>query len=232
MLNFQHKNQGEIREKKRVFTLGNGCGTLVRLTPGAIQISNAGANAMKKWLAVFLMVLAVPLGTHATTMLPMYLDDLTAASQTVVYGTVTSARTEWDEGHQMIFTIYTVVPSEYLKGQLGPTFELREPGGERDGMETIIAGVPAFRPGQEALLFVWTDPQGRHQATAFEQGAVKIETDVATGAKRASRAILLGSARGNLEVATSLPAINQLLPQLLDQVRASVAKTHTPASGE
>jgi hypothetical protein len=187
---------------------------------------------MKKWLAAFLMVLAVPLGTRATTMEPMYLDDLTAASQTVVYGSVIASRTEWDEGHHMIFTIYTVVPSEYLKGQLGPTFELREPGGERDGMETIIAGVPAFRTGQQVLLFVWTDPRGLHQTTAFEQGAVSIETDSATGAKRASRTIPLGSARGILEVAAAAPATQQILPQLLNQVRASVAKTHTAASGE
>ena len=183
---------------------------------------------MTKFLAAMLAVMALALAARATVMEPMSLDDLTASSQTVVYGKVLAARAEWDEGHRMIYTIYTVGASEYLKGQLEATFELREPGGEVDGMEMMIESVPAFRPGQEALLFVWTDPRGRHQVSAFEQGAVSIETDAA-GNRRASRAIPLGSARESAATASSAAA-SQLLPQLFGQVRASIARTGAQTS--
>jgi hypothetical protein len=192
---------------------------------------------MKRCLAVlFFLLLARPMA-QATTVMPMFLDDLTAASQTVVYGKVIASRTEWDEGHNWIYTIYTVVPWEYLKGQLGPSFELREPGGERDGMGTRVAGVPEFQPGQEAVLFVWTDPKGRHQVSGFEQGAVAITTEAATGAKLASRTIPLGTARAGdrpapAQLSIQPPPSSRALPQLFQQIRSSVAKSRQASAGE
>src|SRR5262249_49584942 len=132
----------------------------------------------------------------ATTLVRMDLDDLTAQSSAVVYARIAASRTEWDGAHTAIFTIYTVEPIEYLKGQLGGTFELREPGGERDGLAMRIASVPVFHAGDEAVLFVWTDKRGSHQVIGFEQGAVHVRTD-ASGAKVAERAIPLGSAKIN-----------------------------------
>ncbi|MBI3934349.1 MAG: hypothetical protein HY316_06625, partial [Acidobacteria bacterium] len=131
-----------------------------------------------------------------------------------------------------IYTIYTIEPAQYLKGQLGLVFELRELGGERDGVGMLVAGVPRFEVGQEAVLFIWTDPQGHHQVAGFEQGAVRIETDAASGAKVATRSIALGSARVASAVTTVQPATSRSLPQLLDQIRASVAKSRSNRSGE
>jgi len=189
---------------------------------------------MKKWDRIFmLLALAWANSAQATTVIPMYLDDLTAESQTVVHGTVVASRTEWDENRRMIYTIYTIAPMEYMKGNLGPTFELREPGGERDGIGMSVAGVPQFSAGQEAVLFVWTDREGRHQVTAFEQGAVEITTDRQTGVKKARRAIPLGSARATPAAASAVPSTvlaqqaapetSRSLPQLFQQIRSSVA---------
>jgi len=186
---------------------------------------------MRRWRAVFLLLL-IPAAMRATTLLPMYMDDLTAASQTVAYGTVIASRVEWDQGRNWIYTIYTIQPAQYLKGQLGTAFELREPGGELDGIAMVVAGVPHFEVGQEAALFVWTDPTGHHQVSGFEQGAVPIETDAATGSKTARRAMALGSAPAAGAVASDPSASYRLLPQLLDQIRASVAKNSVPPSKE
>ena len=98
--------------------------------------------------------------------------------------------------------------------------------GELDGIGMVVAGVPHFEVGQEAVLFVWTDPTGHHQVSGFEQGAVPIETDAATGSKTARRAMALGSAPAAGAVASDPSASYRLLPQLLDQIRASVAKSH------
>jgi len=184
---------------------------------------------MRRWLPALLLLLLIPARTPATTLLAMYLDDLTAQSQTVAYGKVVASRVEWDAAHRWIFTIYTIQPAQYLKGNLGSSFELREPGGERDGIGMNVAGAPHFEVGQEAVLFVWTDPKGLHQVTGFEQGALLIQTDAATGSQTASRSIALGSARATAAVPT---ASSRTLPQLLDQVRVSVAKTRQGRSGE
>jgi hypothetical protein len=189
---------------------------------------------MKKWDRIFmLLALAWATSAQATTTIPMYLDDLTAESQTVVHGTVIASRTEWDENRRMIYTIYTIAPMEYMKGNLGATFELREPGGERDGIGMTVVGVPEFSAGQEAVLFVWTDREGRHQVTAFEQGAVEIATDPQTGVKKARRGIPLGSARATPAAASAVPSAilaqqaapetSRSLPQLFQQIRSSVA---------
>ncbi len=148
---------------------------------------------MKRLLQMSFIALFIASALHATSMLPMFLDDLTASSQAVVHGKVLAVRTEWDEDHRWIYTVYTVEPAEYVKGNLGTAFELREPGGEKDGMILHVPSVPVFQVGQEVLLFVWTGPKGHHQVTAFEQGAVEIVTDPQTGAKTTARPIPLGS---------------------------------------
>jgi hypothetical protein len=170
----------------------------------------------------------------ATTLIPMYLDDLTAASQTVVYGKVIGARTEWDAGHNWIYTVYTIQSSEYLKGSLGPSFELRLPGGERDGLEMLVEGVPVFQTGQEAVLFVWTAPDGRHQVTGFEQGAIHV-AQAGGGAKLAARTVALGTASPEPTAFSLTPTTrfsSRALPDLFREIRASVVRTRPRTAGE
>jgi hypothetical protein len=196
---------------------------------------------MKK-LSLLAVVLALATATlHSTVMLPMFMDDLAGSSQTVVLGTITGKRTEWGPDRRMIFTVYSVAPQQYLKGSLGNSFELREPGGELDGEGFYVASVPQYQVGQEAVLFVWTDRAGQHQVTAFDQGSVPVVVD-AGGARQAARQIPLGSARtaqssnslvDSAREATRLaPTValsEKSLSGLLSQIRASVARTQPAA---
>ena len=161
----------------------------------------------------------------ATTLQQMDLDDLTAESQAVVYGRITARRAEWDRDHRFIYTIYTVQPLEYLKGNLGRSFELQEPGGERDGLMMRVPSVPEFAVGQEQVLFVWTDPRGRHQATGFEQGAVEVLTDPGSGERYVNRDIRLGSARMRSRSGSRDATTSRRLTQLFEQIRVSAAQT-------
>lgn len=178
---------------------------------------------------------------HATVMSPMFMDDLTGSSQTVVYGTITAKRAEWGADRRMIFTVYTIQPQQYLKGSLGEAFELREPGGELDGEGFYVASVPQFEVGQEAVMFVWTDPAGSHQVTAFDQGSVGVVSG-AGGVKQVSRQIPLGSARtaqtsnalvdSAADAARVVPTValsESSLSGLLHQIRVSVARTQPAA---
>ena len=43
---------------------------------------------------------------------------------------------------------------EEMKGGGERTFDVRIPGGEAEGVRTVVAGMPKFRSGQEAVLFL------------------------------------------------------------------------------
>lgn len=165
----------------------------------------------------------------ATTLLQMDLDDLTGESHTIVYGKIVASRVEWNRPRTLIFTVYTVEPFEYLKGPLGPVFELVEPGGEIDGLRLNVPGVPVFQAGEEAVLFVWTDSQGQHQVSGFEQGALGVRTDPQTHLKSVSRSLRLGSARENGLLQHSAPVTSAVLPEFLNQIRVSAARTRAAA---
>ncbi len=183
---------------------------------------------MSKIVPIFALFCSLAPFALGTTLQRMDLDDLTGQSNAVVYGKITGSRTAWDQAHTVIFTTYTVQAIQYLKGQLGPSFELRELGGERDGIAMKVPSVPAFSAGDEVVLFVWTDPAGNHQAIGFEQGALVVRTDPQSGAKTVDRAIRLGSASGGA-VVTPAQITSRSLPQLFDQIRTSAEKAKAAA---
>lgn len=176
---------------------------------------------MMKTTILLLVLCVMGLSARATTLVRLDLDDLTGESSAVVYGKIAASRVEWNSSRTLIYTVYTVEPMEYLKGRLGPVFELYEPGGTLDGLQMSVAGVPAFSVGQEAILFVWTDPHGQHQVTGFEQGAFRVRADPQTGLRIVDRVARLGSARVASAVASPT---SRLLPQFFDQIRSSADK--------
>lgn len=179
---------------------------------------------MRKITFALMLLFAAALAAPATTLQQMNLDDLTAQSHAVVYGKIVASRAAWDRTHSVIYTFYTVQPIQYLKGQLGSSFELQEMGGELDGLVVRVPSAPVFNLGDEEVLFVWTDALGRHLVIGMEQGAVGVQTDPRTGQKTLNRTIRLGSARATAAGADTGPVTSRLLPQLFDQIRVSVAK--------
>jgi hypothetical protein len=179
---------------------------------------------MTKLSALIFLSCALAQSAIATTLSRMNLDDLTAESPDIVYGKIIASRVEWDQGHTTIQTVYTVQPYDYLKGQLGSTFELEEIGGELDGWRVYVPGVPVFSVGDEEVLFVWTDHRGRHQVIGYEQGAIAVRSDSSTGQRLASRAVRLGSSSSQVSGASG-PFSSLSLSELLAQIRSSIAKT-------
>jgi hypothetical protein len=180
---------------------------------------------MKRIAILMFVWLTAMQSTDATTLIRLDLDDLTGESSAVVYGTIVASRVEWNSSRNLIYTVYTVLAQEYFKNALGPVFELHEPGGTLDGIQLSVAGVPAFTVGQEAVLFVWTDPFGKHQVTGLQQGAFPVRTDPQTGAKVVERVVRLGSVRAPNPAAS---ASSRILAQFSTQIRSSAAKARQP----
>ena len=102
----------------------------------------------------------------ATTLLWMDVQQLTAHSTSVVMGRAISQETLTGEPgvplNQVTFEI-----SRALKGDIRGTIVVNNPG---------FPGAPAFREGDEAILFLYTR-KGTHVMTGLQQGSFKIVTD-------------------------------------------------------
>jgi hypothetical protein len=106
---------------------------------------------------------------------------LTLQSSDIVIGTVDRVNSYWTPDHRRILTDVSVSVSQSLVGAGPGTLTLTQYGGVVGNVRVSVPGCPAFRKGEEALLFVWRDAQGRAQVNGLAQGKFDIERDPSTG---------------------------------------------------
>jgi FG-GAP-like repeat/Ig-like domain CHU_C associated/Dual-action HEIGH metallo-peptidase len=110
-----------------------------------------GRTLVSRLATAALLLVATPL--FAATFVVPNDRDLVARADAIVIGTaLDSYARESAEGGIETVTVLSV--SDTLKGRLGATINVVEPGGTLDGVSTIIAGVPQFAPGERVLLFL------------------------------------------------------------------------------
>jgi hypothetical protein len=105
-------------------------------------------------LFVGLVASAAP--AAASIVLAMDLPQLTAQSERVVVGEVMDVKSAWDKKHQRILSTIQIRVAEVWKGQMPSAglITLVQPGGVADGIEMKVHGLPAFEPGERAVLFL------------------------------------------------------------------------------
>jgi hypothetical protein len=113
--------------------------------------------------------------------------DLTNESTAVLYGKCTKVASEWNANRSIIFTYVTIVPEEYVKGNLGAQVVLTVPGGQVGDIVYEVSDMPVFVEGEETFAFIWTNPDGKNLITGGPQGKMKIEKDSKTGKKMVNR---------------------------------------------
>ena len=114
--------------------------------------------------------------------------DLTERSTAVLYGKCSKVKSEWNANKDLIFTYVTVVPEEYVKGNLGSEAVITIPGGQVDDIRYEVSEMPLFVEGEEIVAFIWTNPAGKHLITGGYQGKMKIEKDSKTGERMVQEA--------------------------------------------
>ncbi len=163
---------------------------------------------------------------HATTMVRFDTPGLARQSHQIVIGRVAATRAHWNEAHTRILTDVDVDVTETLKGGPAQHVTLTQIGGEVDGVRMNISGCASFRPGEEAVLFVWHDARGRAQLTGLAQGKFEIERDARTGARTVQRRAP-GFAVSDLRALRQAPAGRTAPTLALDdfvrEIRAAVA---------
>ncbi|MGD0755748.1 MAG: hypothetical protein ABR927_11880 [Bacteroidales bacterium] len=107
--------------------------------------------------------------------------DLTNQSTAVLYGKCSKIKAEWNADKSIIYTYVTVVPEEYIKGNLGSEVTIAIPGGQVGDIKYEVSDMPLFNEGEDIVAFIWTNPAGKNLITGGSQGKMKIEKDIKTG---------------------------------------------------
>jgi plastocyanin len=122
---------------------------------------------------------------------------LTGFADVVAHGEVISVEPRWDYDAGMIYTHVIIELRDVMKGdgQPGELLEIKQLGGEIDGLVLGIGGQASFAVGEETVFFLETRPRdGTFYTSALWQGKFTIErsTDNPDG-------MAVRSAMGSLE---------------------------------
>jgi hypothetical protein len=116
------------------------------------------SNAFQALLAVgalcYALVLAAP--AHATSVLPLYLDEVIDQSTTAFEGTVTENHSARDPVTNDIVTYTTFSVSDVLKGSVPSTYTIKQIGGvlPAEKVQFRVFGIPKFTVGQDYIVFM------------------------------------------------------------------------------
>lgn len=101
-----------------------------------------------------LILLAALIGAaHATTIIPMSVEDLTRDASLVVEARAADAWTGWNAERTVIFTYTRFSVSRNLKGS-ATNIVVKQAGGVKDGLKQTLFGVRHFQVGEDAVLFL------------------------------------------------------------------------------
>ena len=103
---------------------------------------------------MFFLALAA-FGAQATTVLPLFLDEIIDGSAVAFQGTVTENRSDRDaKGFIVTYTTFSV--SDVLKGQVGSSYTIKQIGGSlpAENLNYKVFGVPTFAVGRSYVVFL------------------------------------------------------------------------------
>ena len=120
------------------------------------------------------ILLAATLVAHASSILPLTLDEHLQSADAVFRGTVTRVESFRDETNGMIYTRTVFRVDEGFKGKLPAAINVVHRGGVVDGIGLIEDATPQFKVGEERLLFVSRRGDGTLFATLGEASAIKL----------------------------------------------------------
>ncbi len=152
---------------------------------------------MRTRCSVLLGVASVALApgvVRATTVRGMDIAELAKSSALIIQGTVVSNEVVSDAGANgpvNVRTVTTIVVDQTFKGRRADTIKVVGLGGEVAGLRFNWPGVPRFKQGEEAILFLQRTPAGGTllpglqagdlTVVGLEQGRLSIVEDQARG---------------------------------------------------
>jgi hypothetical protein len=160
----------------------------------------------QRTILVAALVVALAPSVRATVLLPGDLGEIARGASAIVRGTVVDVRTEWVDGRRRVETVVTLQVSETLKGDMGGRLSFKVPGGVMGRYRTVMIGAPAFRQGEEVVLFLGATPPALPYVLGLGQGVFRVRRDARTGASTVTPPALLSDAASAVTVQRGDPA--------------------------
>lgn len=133
---------------------------------------------LKRLFAALALCAATIIPAHATSVLPLYLDEIVDQAAIAFQGTVTEVHSERDtDGRVVTYTTFAV--HDQLKGNTGATHTIKQIGGDLpDGTGLRVHGVPKFTVGQTVVVFLYgKSSKGFSSPVGLDQGRFTVGTD-------------------------------------------------------
>jgi len=127
---------------------------------------------------VYALALAAP--AHATSVLPLYLDEVIDQSTTAFEGTVTETHSARDAATHDIVTYTTFTVTDVLKGSVPATYTIKQIGGTLPAEKVTfrVPGIPQFKVGQDYVVFMaGVSAEGFSSPIGLAQGRFTVSQD-------------------------------------------------------
>lgn len=123
-------------------------------------------------IALMAVVLAAP--AFATTVARLNLEQLVERADLIVQGQVQSVHSQWDQDRRLVFTFISIRVDEPLKGDRRKSVLIRQLGGSVGAIQMSVAGVPQFKNGERAIVFLKRQDATTFQVVGMNQGLYEI----------------------------------------------------------
>jgi hypothetical protein len=140
--------------------------------------------------AAFVFALSLASPARATTVLPLYLEEIIDTSTVAFEGTCTGNRTERDPETNFVVTYTTFAVHDVLKGSVGTTHEIKQIGGTLPDskLQYRVEGIPSFGVGQDYVVFLaGVSAAGFSSPIGLQQGKFTVKADGAARTVRNGR---------------------------------------------
>jgi hypothetical protein len=158
------------------------------------------------------------------------IEELVQRTPTIVHGVVVRTETNWDDRHASIWTWTEVLVKQPIKGSVGRTVLVKQPGGVVGEVSQFVSGAAAFEPSEEVVLFLEpaVDEKNAYVLMGLSVGKVLLEEQRLIKVARRSLKGLSFARAGRRGMAEPLPEMEQLgtAEAFLNRVRQAVRGEH------
>jgi|SRR5260370_32751670 len=131
------------------------------------------------WILFLTGLALLAIAANATTLSRLRFEELVNQATAVARVRCIGVQSRWENGEIWTETRFQIV--ELNKGLLPGVVTVRMLGGRIGNLHSRIDGVPAFRPGEEAYVFLWGRESEPYRVLGWSQGTFRIARDPRTG---------------------------------------------------
>ena len=137
------------------------------------------------WILFLTGLALLAVAASATTLSRLRFEELVNQATAVARVRCIGVQSRWENGEIWTETRFQIV--ELNKGLLSDVVTVRMLGGRVGNLHSRVDGIPAFRPGEEAYVFLWGRESEPFRVLGWSQGTFRIARDQRTGIERVTQ---------------------------------------------